>query len=88
MDPFWAWIYVEPKSGLENNKSKANEINFHTEELLHVMLKHMYDTYFLPLCSNNGKLSSQEHSPPLFPTTTLCKHLCWKSLTGWYGTYS
>ena len=89
------------------NKSKANEICLHTEELLHVMLNHMYDTsYFLPLCLNNGKLNSQEHSSSLplclnngklnsqehssslFPTTTLFKHLCWNSLTGWYSTHS
>jgi hypothetical protein len=60
--PFRAWIYVEPKSELEKNvtKVKKKEIYFHTEELLHVMLKHMYDTSgFLPSCLNSGKLSSQ-----------------------------
>jgi hypothetical protein len=52
MDPFWAWIFVEPENGLENNITKV---------------KHMYDTsYFLPACLNNCKLSSQEQSLSCF----------------------
>ena len=28
MDPFWAWIYVEPKSGLENNITEVKQMKF------------------------------------------------------------
>jgi len=28
MDPFWAWIYVEPKSRLENNITKVKQMKF------------------------------------------------------------